>query len=249
MSPINRIIKDSFVSVMDKIEITLHDDDREAVYISRVEDVRDDVIVVSRPECISGNCQLHKNDHVIVQFNRPDSMYRFSALFDPIPNDKDGRVILKSLGCIERVQRREYVRISKKIELKYSLLKNRGVGFRLNALDWCDSYTRDISAGGVSMTIGEEVDVGDILLVRINDYEQMGIPRFVASICQRIMAYRKYRVGGMQFIDKKGLPKHFQPAEINNLPPLVKQFNDRIRNKMIRYIFDEQVKDRRRGMF
>ncbi len=248
MPPIHRTIRDNRVDVGDKIEIIVTDEDRRAVYSSRIEEIKENVMIALAPELVRGNCPLNVNACVTVRYNRPDAMYRFSATFDRLTDERDNRVALKSPCPAERVQRRDYVRISKKVELKYSILKNRAAGFLFNSLDWIDSFTRDISAGGVSMRVDDDVDVGDILLVRINDYDRMGIPRFVASVCHRVAEYRRYRFAGMQFIDRNNLPDFFQSTEIENLPPLIRRFDDHVRNNMIRYVFDEQVKDRRRGV-
>jgi c-di-GMP-binding flagellar brake protein YcgR len=248
MPPIHRTIRDNRVDVGDKIEIIVTDEDSRTVYGSRIEEIKENELIASPPELLRGNCALEANACVTVRYNRPDAMYKVPATFDRLTDDRENRVVLKSPGPAERVQRRDYVRISKKVELQYSILKNRAAGFLFNSLDWIDSVTRDISAGGVSMRVDDDVDVGDILLVRINDYDQMGIPRFVASVCHRVAEYRRDRFAGMQFIDKNNLPNFFQSTEIENLPPLIRRFDDRVRNNMIRYVFDEQVKDRRRGV-
>ena len=243
-----RTKKDKLVSVWDKVEIILNEADKNGIYISRIEDIRKDGIIASRPDFVTGTSLLRSNARVFIQYSRPDAMYRFAATLRQLPGDIDGRVHLNSLGKIERVQRREFVRILKRVDLKYSTLKNSSSGFLLNLLTWHNSYSKDISAGGISLRVDDDIRDGDILLIRINEYDLMGIPRFVAAICRRIFTLEDFRFGGTEFITKDNLLKHFRPEEIRRLPSLVKRYNDHIRNKMVRYVFDEQVKERQKGL-
>lgn len=248
MPNICRIKKDKFVSIWDKVEIILNEADKQGVYISRIEDIRRDGLIASRPDFVNGTSLLRSNAHVYIQYSRPDAMYRFAAILRPIPGDTDGKVHLFSLGRIERVQRREFVRILKRIDLIYSLLKNSSSGFLMDSLIWHNSYSRDISAGGISMRVNDDIRDGDILLIRINEYNIIGLPRYVAVICRRIFAREDFRFGGLEFITKTKLLKHFRPEEIRKLPPAVKRFDDMVRNRMVRYVFDEQVKERQKGI-
>ncbi len=243
-----RTKKDKIISVWDKVEIILNEADKKGVYISRIEDITKDGIIASRPDFVAGSSLLRSNVRVFIQYSRPDALYRFAATLRQLPGDIDGKVVLNSLSKIERVQRREFVRILKRADLKYSILKNPSSGFVLDQLTWHNSYSRDISAGGISLKVNDDVRDGDILLIRINEYDLMRIPRFIAAICRRIFTIEDYRFGGMEFITKDNLLKYFRSEEIRKLPSLVKRFSDRIRNKMVRYIFNEQIKERQKGL-
>jgi c-di-GMP-binding flagellar brake protein YcgR len=244
----SRTKKGKFVSVWDKVEIILNEADKKGVYISRIEDIKRDGIIASRPDFISGTSLLRSNARVFIQYNRPDALYRFAAKLKQLPGDIDGRVHLSSIGKINRVQRREFVRILKRVDLIYSLLKNKSSGFVLDQLTWHNSYSKDISAGGISIRVDDDATEGDIHLIRINEYDIMGIPRFIAAICRRIFTVEDYRFGGLEFITKENLSNHFRSDEINMIPSLIKRFNAHTQNKMIRYVFDEQVKERQKGL-
>jgi len=237
-----------FINVWDKVEIIFSKADKKGVYISRIEDIGKDFIIASRPDFIRGTGLLRDNSQIYIQYKRPDALYQFAANLKQIPGDTDGKIRLSSLGKIERVQRREYVRIEKAIDLKYSVLKNSTSGFLLNQLTWHESHSRNISAGGILIRVNDDFKKGDILLMRINEYELIGIPRFVCTVCHRQITIDDFNYAGMEFIKHNDLAVYFRPEETKKLPSLAKRFDVHIQNKMVNYIFEEQIKERQKGI-
>jgi c-di-GMP-binding flagellar brake protein YcgR len=239
---------DKFINVWDKVEIIFNEADKKGIYISRIEDIGKDFIIASRPDFVKGTGLLRDNSQIYVQYKRPDALYRFAANLKQISGDIDGSVRLSSLGKIERVQRREYVRIEKGLDLKYSVLKNSTSGFLLDQLIWHESRSKNISAGGMLIKENSDIKEGDILLMRINEYEIIGMPRFICTVCHRRITIDDFTYIGMEFITRKYLKTYFRSEEIKKLPPLVKRFDAHIQNKMVNYIFEEQIKERQKGL-
>jgi c-di-GMP-binding flagellar brake protein YcgR len=237
------------INIWDKIEIVVQSRTRRSVYISRIEDIEGDVLVVSKPDFIEGNKLLTSNMRVYVQFyKQDDAMYRMSAIIQSIVGDPKGRVKLYSRGRLRRFQRRNFVRINKSVDLKYTPLKNAEGDFLIERPNWLNSYSKDISAGGMLMRVNNGIRKNDILLVRMRGYAQMGIPRLLSVICCRIAHIDGNNFAGVEFIIKKKLRKYFKAKEIERLPPQVKEFSTQAQNKMVRYIFNEQVKERQKGL-
>ena len=239
---------ENFVNIWDRVEIVLNEADKKGVYVSRIEDIGNDFIIASRPDFVGGTGLLRDNSQVYVQYKKPDALYRFAANLKLLPGHIDGMVRLSSLGEIERVQRREFVRIEKGINLKYSVLKSSTSGFLLDQLTWHKSRSRDISAGGILIKVNSDIKEGDIFLIRINEYDVMGIPRFICAVCRRKITIDDFEYAGMEFIPRNDLAMHFRPEEAKRLPSSAKRFDDKIQNKMVHYIFDEQIKERQKGL-
>jgi c-di-GMP-binding flagellar brake protein YcgR len=113
------------LKIWDKIEITVGDDAGAGVYSTRIEDISQGILIAAKPHFVRGGRLLTAEAFVFIRFMRPDAMYQVSAKIRPLNGRKDGWVQLYSLGRIERVQRRDFVRIDKKIDLKYRLVKRK----------------------------------------------------------------------------------------------------------------------------
>jgi len=236
------------LAVWDKIEIIIDRDGEEGLYVTRIEDIGQDVILASKPEYVRGRELLVDNARVYVRFLKPDAMYRFQAKIKQIHDDTAGHVSLHVLSGVERVQRRNFVRVDLNIDLKYSLLKGRTSGLKLNKSNWVGSFTWNVSGGGMLMKVNKEINAEDILLVRIGEYLTLGVPRLLAVFCWRIITINENRFAGVEFITREKLHRHFTQTEMTKLPTQTKCFDVNIQNRLVRYIFDLQVRERQKGL-
>lgn len=236
------------LDLWDKIEIVIERDGKRGLYITRVEDIGPNVIVASKPEYVDGSRLLTDNAMVHVQFRKPDAMYRYPARIKSRAGKPGESVELHILGRMERVQRRNFVRIDMKIGLKFSLIKSSDRKNNLLELCWRDSFSKNVSAGGMLMNVGEGVEKGDILMVRIGNNNITGLPRLLTVLCCRIVSINENRFAGVEFIKDENLALYFTPGEISSLPKQIRQFDSRVQNRVVRFIFEQQVKERQKGL-
>lgn len=236
------------LDIWDRIEIIIERDGKRGSYVSRIEDIKANSIIASKPDFVDGGQLLTAHSRVFVQFLKPDAMYQFAANIKPFPGNSDGMVQLYSLGRVERVQRREFVRINIKLRLKYCLVKNESAYFADDDRRWFDSFSRDISAGGILMKVRDDIKKNDRLLVQIGEYEEIGTPRLLLVLCRRIVKTDCGNLVGVQFILKENLKKNFSSGEIEKLASPAKEFDSLVQNKLIRFVFDEQIEERRKGL-
>ena len=236
------------LDLWDKIEIVIERDGQQGLYITRVEDIGPNKIVAAKPEFVEGNRLLTENAAVYVQFRKPDAMYRYPARIKSIPGKNDNAVELLLLGKMERVQRRNFVRIDMKIGLKFSILKKTEISDKLLEPCWRDSFSRNVSAGGMLMNVGEDIVEGDILMVRIGDNNVTGLPRLLTVLCCRIVSLREDRFAGVEFIKNENMHLYFTPKEISSLPSQIQQFDNNVQNRMVRFVFEQQLKERQKGL-
>lgn len=239
--------KELSLNVWEKVDIVVGDDNKQGIYVTKVEEFNSEGIIITHPILVGGNKLLTANSSVYVQFRRPDALYRFSARMKPLNGSSLGDMQLYDLGGVERVQRRQFVRIDYKLELKYALVKNEN-GF-CRDLRWHNSVTKNISAGGLFMEISDDIKKDDIMLVRISENSRLGIPGLVAVICRRTARDEDYiNFAGAEFITGNALPMFFTADEINYLPSQIKHLTSGVQNKMVRFVFDEQVRERQKGL-
>ena len=236
------------LNIWDKVELIVGQDDEQGIYVSRIEDINSEGIVIVKPDFVTGNKLLSANSVVYVQFLKPDALYRFSARLRLLNNGATGAIQLHSLGCIERVQRRQFVRVDMYLDLKFALLKKAKADSIIENSEWHDSFTCNVSAGGFLMKVDENIKKGDILLIKAGRYEEMGIPRLVAVYICRLLIFDKDTYAGAEFILDRRLSWHFSNNEIEKLPPQVKKFTATVQSHLVKYIFEQQIKERQKGL-
>jgi len=238
---------ESPLQIWDKVEIVVGDGRDQSVYISRVEDINDNGIVITKPNWIRGGGGLTFNSLVYVQFKKPDAMYRFSAQMRPYGHKTKELIRLYNFGRTERVQRRQFVRIRFIAKLRYWLFKDHD-GHTFEEEKWRDSLSEDISAGGILVRNNGDIVADDLLVLRIRQYDAIGIPPFITARCCRLMKVNEIEYAALEFITADRLKEYFSLDEIKKLPPHVQKFNAQIQNNLVRFVFEEQVRDRQKGL-
>jgi len=236
------------LDIWDKIEILIERDGEKGLYITRVEDIGSGKIVASYPEFVEGNSLLTDNSDVYVQFRRPDAMYRFPAKIVLARGRGGDKVELHQSGKVNRVQRREFVRIDMKLDIKFYRLKIATERDCLQEPNWRESFSKNVSAGGMLMWVGDEVEKGDILMLKIGDYYSINMPRMLSAFCCRTITINDRQFAGVEFIRRERLPEHFTPDELAELPSGIAKYDTQMQNKMVRFVFEQQLKERQKGL-
>jgi c-di-GMP-binding flagellar brake protein YcgR len=236
------------LNLWDRIELVVGREGEEGTYVSRVEDFNSQGLIITKPDFVGGHTLLTAHSKVYVHFMRPDALYRFSALLKTLPDHVDNKLLLHTFGQVERVQRRQFVRVDMRLDLKYALLKKSSGSLHMGDIKWFNSYSSNVSAGGLLMKVDTPVQKDDLLLIKIGKYEMLGIPRLLGALCCRIIRIEDGRFAGVEFITDRKLPKCFSQREIDLLPGQVKGFTTQIQNRMVKFIFEQQVKERQKGL-
>ncbi|MCX6827514.1 MAG: flagellar brake domain-containing protein [candidate division Zixibacteria bacterium] len=237
--------QDSHLNLWDKVEIIVGNESERGTYISRIEGFNRDGIIIAKPEFIAGNRLLTADATVYVQFIRPDALYRFHAKLRGLPAPSSGLVQLCSIGSVERVQRRQFVRVNMQLDLMYAYLKPLRAEGEDNHL-WHHSYSINLSASGLLMKGDDYIRRDDLTLIKINKCESLGIPRLIAARCCRIVKIGEKRFAGVEFITDRKLPRFFSRSEIGLLPSQVKEFTANTQNILAKFVFAYQLKERQR---
>jgi len=247
MSKVVTSYKQFPLQLWDRIEISVSRGDRKGMYVARVEDIGHDSLKATRPDFIGGYKLLTGPVDVMVSFMRPDAMYQFTARLRAIANSRTEQVELYNPGEIKRVQRRNFVRINRSLELKYRLVKKAGAESLTGESGWINSCTENISAGGMLMKANDGIQVDDLLLMRIEIREAI-TPGLVIARCVRLVEKEDLIYAGVAYIIREELPRHFSRSEIAELPEGVDRFDRLCQNKLVQSIFTEQIKERQKGL-
>ncbi len=232
--------------IWEKLEIVVEEKGESGVYIARINDFDANGVVITQPEWIRGRKLLISNAKVFVRFVKSDAMYQFPARTRPLKGKMADMLQLYDIGSIRRLQRREFVRIDYLSKMTFTVLKN--LNDANQEYKWLPSQTKNISAGGIMMQANNQIEAGNLLLLKINNYSAMGIPRFVVAICRRIISEGEALFAGVEFVIAEELHKYFKPEELAKLPVQVKKFDIQNQNKLVRFVFEEQIEERKKGL-
>ena len=232
--------------IWEKLEIVVEENGESGIYVARIDDFNTNGIVITKPAWVRGGKFLVSNTKVFVRFVKSDAMYQFPAHTKPLKDNMADKLQLYGIGSIRRLQRREFVRIDYLAKLTYTVINN--LKDKNQEFKWLPSQTSNISAGGMMMRVDDQIQIGDLLLLKINNYSTMRIPRFIVACCRRLVSKDESALAGVEFVIAEKLHKYFKPEELKKLPIQVKKFDIQNQNKLVRFIFEEQIEERNKGL-
>jgi c-di-GMP-binding flagellar brake protein YcgR len=234
------------LDIWERVEIVIGDDKSQGLYVSRIEDFNAQGFLITKPDWVRGGKGLTTTADVFVQYKKPDAMYRFAARMKPYRSGEGQLFQIYSIGRVQRVQRRQFVRIEYSTRLKYAPVKV-DCDFK-EELVWEQTFTGDISAGGALIASQSEIDIDDILILKFVDHGKLGIPRFILAVCRRKIKCDNKEYIGLEFVLKDNFDNYLTAPQLEKLPPEIYEFDDRTQNRLVRFVFEEQVRERQKGL-
>ncbi len=210
--------------VNELVQIQLVDDPNSRTYYSRVEDASGDRLNISWPTEAGMRIPFHKSEQLFISFTRQDAVYGFQAsvtatIPGPIP-----MLIVQSSGEIERIQRREYVRVPSllPVELTAVVSTPSGSGESLPDVISIKTNTVNVSGGGFAINHKFVLPVGTMLQVKLTlpshpELLQLSA-RVVRNESREDVHKNRFFLIGVQFV---------------TIP-------ERVRMRIVRHVFDAQ---------
>lgn len=237
------------ISLWDKFEIVIGDGSTAGRYLTRLEDFGQGVLVISVPEFVSGSDLLTNGAECRVVFTKEDAVYRFDSVIAVI--DRKGRrtYLLRAPERIQRVQRRQFVRITACYPLTVTPLGSVNEPLAEQAqLERYPTESINISGGGMLIHAPVDLQLGDLLLVDISFFAEMNLPTPVAAVVRRVDRHADGVIAGIEFIRSEQIARFFGPKLPALLPETIGGFDQLMQNKLVNYVFGEQVKLRQKGL-
>ena len=233
------------LKLWEKIEIVVADGDEQGLYLARIEDFMADGIVISNPEFKEGRTLLRDHSEVVVLVIKEDAVYQFYSLLNKMDIGGKTLFVLTLPREIQRVQRREYVRIELVHNVSFANLGAKNIEQKLI---WHDTVTFNISGGGMALKTAEDIDPPSILLLKMDIFSRLKIAQPVAAICRRSFYQDNQHYTGVEFIRSDNLPHYFYKEELKRLPKSVNQFDHHAQNRLVTYVFQQQIELRKKGL-
>ncbi len=237
------------IKLWEKFEIIVGSGSDSGKYIARLEDQSSDGMIISTPEFVSGASLLHNGSECSVIVTKEDAVYQFDSTITLIDGPDGRQYVLRPPKRLQRVQRRQFVRIDLIKRVSLALLGRKGSIVRsLDALTWHDTRTVNVSGGGLLITCPTEIEPDDLMLVKVSFFPEVGLPLAVAAVCRRIQTVKKIKQAGIEFLRTEQLKRHFGAEDQKVLPESVTYFDQTMQNKLVNYVFQQQVILRQKGL-
>jgi len=237
------------IRLWEKIQIVVGDDVNTGTYVARIEDIVSEGIIISNPEFVSGNTRLRDNCEVRGLLTREDAVYQFFARIKKISIKGVGYFLLTDPESFSRVQRRQYVRLELFRDITYTVIKkDRKDSLTKRTLNWQQAKTLNISGGGVLIKCQEVIKRNIILLLKSKLFIEIGLPVTISCVCRRSFKDEQTYNCGLEFIRCDRLLDYFTRSELDQLPESIRFFDHTAQNKLVTYVFQQQIDMRKKGL-
>ena len=196
--------------------------EEECLASQMIELLNEDILDIAMPIKEGRLVPLHVDSVIKVVFYRENGQYYFEAKVLEKIKGKIPVLRVQRISKIYKLQRRDYYRLNVVLPLKIHIAdSNNGEEARV-----LQTFTLDISGGGLRFSLCERIEKDQVLLCELNLNDR--IYSLKARVVRVNNAYDKdyaYEVG-VEFID----------------------IDERIRQDILCFVFDQQRKMRRKGM-
>jgi c-di-GMP-binding flagellar brake protein YcgR len=210
------------INVGSKIEVIyMNSKDDKGAFISQFEDIVGSKIVIGAPIKKDEIVRVSIGAKLLIYFIYRFDLYRFRAVVtDKYKDYKQFVLEIKKTGVFENVQRREFYRYKTTLDLEFRNLKE-------DIKDHYKGLTKDISGGGVCFVSDKDLMVRDIIICKVN-----------------LKDGKKIEFEG-KIVRKKNLDEYTKKFEYG-----LRFYNIAYQDRetIIRYIFIEETKLRKKGL-
>ncbi len=155
-------------------------------------------------------------------------LYKFKAVVKSREMSENLHLLrVEMLGELEKVQRRSYYRLNCSVQLQYRIVDSMNEVYNDN-IPFKKSFSNNISGGGISIMLEEKVEVGKLVECELYTSQDKKVRLF-----GKVIRYERSETEG-RFKYAAGI------AYI--------KINDNDREAVVRYIFNEQRKLRKKGL-
>lgn len=166
-------------------KIELYTENRELAK-SIIQDIDEECINISIaiPILKGINYPLDVGESIECNYNDgKGNIFKFKAHVKGRKFDKIPMIILQRESDLEKIQRRDYVRIPFTNKIKYSAIDKYNEGM-LRDIEHCDykvGQALDLSGGGIRINIGESLNLGQLIILNtiIDDEEVIALGKIV----------------------------------------------------------------------
>lgn len=239
------------IGLWERLELRITTGNETTTYLTRIEDIDKEALMVEQPVRISGALDLSVGLQVEAIFNRDDASYIFDAVITGIDSSRDNIHILQAVSDVRRQQRRKFVRIDIDGKLTYRCLETDASGEKSVSLQKNGDLI-NISAGGILMATTEHLKPEQIILLNFSLKHNQNLEN-ILGITKRLEQSQNQQTGkneilaGVEFLSREKFEEKYA-SDINEyLPKDVNYFDDALQQAIVRFVYKQQVNSRNKS--
>jgi len=233
------------LQLWEKIHIAVGPDDRQGLYLARIEDFAGNCIVISEPEFLEGHTLLTENCDILVLVTREDAIYQFGSRIHRHDSERRPLFLIDPPVSVRRVQRRQFVRVEIVERIRVALVDPvpSPTGFH-----WQNAQMENISGNGILVQCLFDVAIDSLLLLEIGYLQRFDLPHRILGRVRR--SFKRGGVGfhGIEIILADRLGQFLTAERIETLPESARRFDKPAQHRLVNRIFREQVELRKKGL-
>ncbi len=211
------------LSINQKVEIVIEKGPYKGSYLSKVAEIDDGtdtykvIALFLKGEIVSPRI----NQAVKISFNGDNALYEFNAIVIERLNKPIALLVVRKIGQVTRIQRRDYFRLDVMCKISYRILNDDKTDKQSELIS---TITVDMSAGGLKISVDEKFPKEGMLEIYIDLPEIENIPIYGKIVNEYDLPDGK--AVGIEFIE---IAQNEQ-------------------DKIVSWLFDYQRKLRKRGL-
>lgn len=217
-------IKPDSVNIGDRIEIKVKGQKKGKIYVSQVLDkFNENKYLISGPIQKSAFIPIHESDVIMVKyFKEGKGRFIFDAIVNKRIIDKVYKLEIERISNIKRLQERNYYRLPIKLKvIKNHKLEENGYSHEVEE----ECLTADLSGGGLKLLCCYRHEIGDEVICNFKEGLELTVIGEVIRVEEVENTEYKYAVG-IKFTS----------------------LTEEAREQIIKFIFEEQRKLRKKGL-
>jgi c-di-GMP-binding flagellar brake protein YcgR len=209
------------------VELWIKHGDYRGCYRTRIEDTEGDILILGVPYTEQGFVPVRPGEKIEVVFVMGEGPYKFEEKILSLQVDTLPTFTVPWPRKAKRIQRRFFVRLAYFKDIQYQVVdEGKKLGEQQGA------QTLNLSGGGILMQIAQPLTKGEKILVHLEvDAKMIQIPSVVK------------RVEEVEFTLRGGDRKKRYRVSVQ-----FEEISERIRDKIVRQVFDIQRDLRRKGL-
>lgn len=236
------------LELWDKLELEFHLGNRSGVYMTRIEGFEKRCPVIGRPDWIRGELLFSEGSPCTVTYFGAVCAYRFaSRVLRSFMSDDRKVYLLSAPESFERIQRRRYARVAISLAFRFKEVSTVVSGTeKYDDVEWQCSSTEDLSAGGVLFSCDHPIARGTILAVQMSLPASGCVFRTLAKVARNEKNASGLWFIGVELISREEFSSKIRNVDLSRFPEAYQSFSEKERNLISNFVFNEEVKIRRR---
>jgi c-di-GMP-binding flagellar brake protein YcgR len=236
----------NMVNLWDRLELKLSKGNSTATFITRIEDIDREALIVEKPIRIAGNLNIEVGQSLEVVFNREDASYTFQAVVAAIDPSREDITTIQAISDVKRSQRRRFVRIDIAGSITFRRIDTSDVDQAEIGLEHKGELL-NVSAGGVLLSTKSELKQNDFILLKFRLKNSQELDNILGLVKRLEKGEGRDFLAGIEFLAKEKVSQLLPGDFTEYIPTQVNFFDEALQKAIVQFVYRQQVESRKKS--